>query len=417
MKTSSIAVRMILGLSFVILLAVGSFGTGILAERHVFRPRVESQQGNGGVIGSVGRDSSPTEQVTIDRIEEMLQLLDDEYFYGDIDREERLYDALEGLVNGLPDDYTVYLPPEDAKITRETMSGQYEGIGIWIDTIDGALTVVSPMKGSPAEAVGILAGDIIVAVDGTPVNSMTQEEAVRLVRGPAGTPVHLTIKRADLEGLLEFDVERANISTPAVTYTLLDGGLALVSVTVFGDKTTEELDRALQMAADDGATGIILDLRNNGGGWVNSAQEMVGRFISRNQGPAFYEDHNPNDDAADAQPILEGDVRQFDIPLAVLVNGGTASASEIVVGALQDYNRATIIGTKTFGKGSIQRVHQFDDGSSARITIAEWLTPEKRRIQGEGLIPDIEVAPAEDTAQGVSDPQLERAVEFLLNQQ
>ncbi|HEY7033536.1 MAG TPA: S41 family peptidase, partial [Thermomicrobiales bacterium] len=167
---------------------------------------------------------------------------------------------------------------------------------------------------------------------------------------------------------------------------------------------------ALTKAKADGVTGIVLDLRNNGGGWVQSAQEMIGRFVSKDKGAALYEDADPNDPEMTAEPIVGGGPEVFDTPMVVLVNGGTASAAEIVAGALRDYGRARLIGEKTFGKGSVQRVHDFDDGASARITFAVWLTPNKNQIQGQGLQPDVVVAAADGTD---TDPQLDRAVTEL----
>lgn len=410
MKTSNAALRVILLSSFVLLLGMGSFGTGILAERYVFHPRVVSNDSTTTQESSVSRDSTSSPQVDTSRIDEVLKLLEDEYFYGPIDRSQRLYDALGGLVNGLPDDYTRFLPPEQSRESRQQLSGEYEGIGIWVEAPEGKLTIISPMKGSPAESAGLLAGDVIVAIDGQPTSGLTQQEAVQRVRGPSGTLVHLTIERPGAADQLEFDVERAKIATPAVVYALVDD-IAHISVTVFGDKTTAELDQALRDTERDGARGVVLDLRNNGGGWVNSAQEMIGRFVAADAGPAFFDDEQGDPAKAKPQPILSGEIRELTIPLVVLTNGGTASASEIVAGALRDYERATIIGTKTFGKGSIQRIHQFDDGSSVRITVAEWLTPQRLRIQGEGIAPDIEVQA--DAQVGAQDPQLDRALNYL----
>jgi carboxyl-terminal processing protease len=199
---------------------------------------------------------------------------------------------------------------------------------------------------------------------------------------------------------------------PAVLYSKLPNtDVAHIQVTLFGDKTTAELDDALKKAKADGVTGIILDLRNNGGGWVTSAQEMIGRFVPEDTGVALYEDSNPNDSDLSGELIVGDGEDTFDTPLVILVNGGTASASEIVAGALHDYGRAILIGEKTFGKGSVQRVHDFEDGSSARITFAVWLTPNKVQIQGEGLQPDIDVPAASNTS--TADPQLDRAVQEL----
>ena len=192
-----------------------------------------------------------------------------------------------------------------------------------------------------------------------------------------------------------------------------DGQIAWISIAIFGDQTTAQLDAALTKAKADGVKGVVLDLRGNGGGWVTSAREVLGRFVSPDRGPALYEDETPGDDAdLQAETIVAGDVNAYDLPLAVLVNGASASASEIVAGALRDYDRAQLVGEATFGKGLVQRVHGFPDGSSVRITFAQWLTPNKTPIAEEGIAPDVLVVAPETHDQG--DPQLDRAVNIVL---
>jgi len=233
-----------------------------------------------------------------------------------------------------------------------------------------------------------------------------------LLKGPAGEKVSLSMQRGDADPYT-LDVERRDIPVPVVTYKLDKANkLAVISIIVFGDKTASELDAALQAARKDGVEGIVLDLRNNGGGWVQSAQETIGRFISADAGAALYEDFDPNVDGDEIeQPIINGDVTAYDLPMVVLVNNGTASAAEIVAGALQDYVRATIVGETTFGKGSVQRVHEFDDGSSFRLTFAHWLTPDKHAINKVGIEPDFEVAATPDNEKG--DAQFDAAVQIL----
>jgi carboxyl-terminal processing protease len=268
------------------------------------------------------------------------------------------------------------------------------------------------MPDSPAEEAGLQAGDVIEAADGHPLNNTTSEDALNLVRGPEGTTVRLTIRREGVTEPFDVEVERRRIPVLSVEYQAIpEHGIAYIRVTVFGDHTTAELDKALERARADGATGIILDLRNNGGGWVQSAQEMIGRFVPPDEGPALYENFDPDGSSQSPQPIIAGDITMYDVPMVVLVNAGTASAAEIVAGALRDYERATIIGETTFGKGSVQRVHDFQDGSSARITFAEWLTPSQQRIQGEGIQPDITVSV--DGSNDTTDIQLISAIELL----
>jgi carboxyl-terminal processing protease len=387
------------------LIAVTSFGAGMLAERDLLH--------NHRSLVSSGSSSADT--TTYDEVRD---LVEDEYFgnpadptaAADFDKNVE-YAAIQGMMSTL-DDYSTFLVPAEQNQLQEQLSGEYQGIGVWVDFPDGKLTIISPMPGSPAETAGIKSGDVITAVDGQSIASLTEEEILNLVRGPEGTTVRLTIQRPGVETAMDIDVARGRIPVQSVIYQpIADGKIGYIQVTVFGDKTIAELDAALQQAIDDGVSGIVLDLRNNGGGWVTSAQEMIGRFVSADRGPALYEDANPDGTERTAEPILEGELKLYDIPLIVLVNGGTASASEIVSGALRDYQRATIIGEQTFGKGSVQRVHDFPDGSSARITFAEWLTPQYKRIQSEGITPDIVVVA--DSKNPDNDVQLAKAIEVL----
>jgi carboxyl-terminal processing protease len=314
---------------------------------------------------------------------------------------------------GALDEYSTYLVPAEGHGLQEQLSGEYQGIGVWVDFPEGRATIVAPIPGSPAEAAGLRAGDVIEAVDGNPISGVAEDAVLGMVRGPEGSTVTLTIRRQGSEGALTVPVVRGRIPLHSVVYQPLEGDLAWIAVSVFGDRTTAELDAALEQAIAAGATGIVLDLRNNGGGWVESAKEMIGRFVPESAGPALYEDERPDGRARESEPIVAGAVQVYDLPVVVLVNAGTASAAEIVTGALRDYGRATVIGESTFGKGSVQRVHDFEDGSSARITFAEWLTPSLHRIQGVGITPDqeVELGPAEGT--GPRDSQMRAAVAEL----
>ncbi|CAN5863466.1 S41 family peptidase [soil metagenome] len=404
-------------LSVLCAVAIVAFAAGAYFEQSL----LDEPQSNGPIdVSSLTTDSGNGVQApTFDRLEEVTRLIEDEYYLmpGSEESAEQFWQALEeeavqGLTEGL-DGHSAYLVPTDSEAAADTLSGSYEGIGVWISARDGTLHIVAPVPGSPAEAAGIRAGDVIVEIDGVTTDGMDDASAVDALVGPTGETVELVIRRDSTGELLPFSVVRKRINYPVVAYTFDDEtDIAIIQISIFGDRTTAELDSALKRAKEDGAIGIVLDLRNNGGGWVQSAQETIGRFLPEDTGPALYEDFDPLVDGDEQEEeIIGGGISEFELPVAVLVNQGTASASEIVAGALSDYDRAVVIGETTFGKGSVQRVHEFDDGASLRLTFAQWLTPEKRTIEDEGLTPDIEVLLTDD-ANGV-DEQLDAAVDHL----
>jgi len=392
-----------------ILIALTAFFLGALAQREWLSERLGTESSISPASESGGN---------LDRLAQVEQLIADEY-YGrpEVGQESEEFwnnlegDALTGLAGGL-DGYSTFLPPEDQQQAAGQLAGTFEGIGVWVASRDGKMTIVAPIPGSPAEEAGILAEDVILQIDGTPVDGLAEAEALDLLTGPAGEKVSLVLQRGEGEPIT-FDVERRKIPIPVVTYRLdEEANIGIITIVVFGDKTAAELDAAIQAAKNDGVDGIVLDLRNNGGGWVQSAQETIGRFLPADAGAALWEDLDPSVDGDEkAQPILSGEVQAYDIPLVVLVNNGTASAAEIVAGALRDYDRATVVGEKTFGKGSVQRVHEFDDGSAFRLTFAHWLTPDQHAIDKIGIAPDVEVARTPPNEKG--DTQMDAAVQIF----
>jgi carboxyl-terminal processing protease len=429
--------------SIVALIAVVSFGAGIVAERFLLGgPWLES----GRLAGGLGNDGQPAADAAFPRQAEVRELIEDEYFFLPASPEAQAtfwagleqgaiagmaeaaatpvasldefqqhldYGAARGMTEALDDDYTVFLEPLVGAPLREELAGEYEGIGVWVEHPEGEFTIVSPIAGSPAEQAGLLPGDVILAADGQALDGLETDAAMSLIRGPAGTTVRLTIRREGEPQPFDVQVAREAIVIPAVVYEpLANGQVAHITVAIFGDNTTSELDAALARAKAEEVDGIVLDLRANGGGWVTSAQEMIGRFVPEDAGPALYQDLDLDDGGElISEPIVGGGETAFELPLVVLVDGGTASAAEIVAGAVRDYDRGTLVGEPTFGKGLVQRVHDFEDGSSARISFARWLTPDQSPIPDEGLAPDIVVARSPDPA---VDLQLERAVEVVL---
>jgi len=326
-----------------------------------------------------------------------------------LDYQAMTYGAIRGMLQSLGDDYTVFEEPIDAEQSRERMSGQFEGIGAYVEWKDGKLLIVSPIEESPAEKAGILPGDQVLKVDGKELAPRLEgldaaeaaREAARIIRGPKGSTVELTIFRSSSNETLQIPIVRDAIPLISVRAKLLDSNLAYVSVSGFNETTTAELDRALEEVLAAKPAGLILDLRNNPGGLLASAQEVLGRFVR--DGVALREQFSSG--RVEELPVSSKDVGAYDIPMVVLINNGSASASEIVAGALRDHERALLLGEKTFGKGSVQAVEQLSDGSSVRITIARWLTPDGAEIHKVGIEPDYYVPLLQEEQYKVELPQ------------
>ena len=345
------------------------------------------------------------------------------YALGGEDQQSLIRGAIKGMVDSLGDPYSAYLTPDQYRQGLQDLSGQFEGIGAEIGTHDakGAtsdcttlggdciLTIISPLDGSPAEGAGLKAGDEIVAVDGVSLNGLTVDAARDKIRGKKGTQVTLSIVRGGAAPI-EITVTRdVIVSKEVVTKTLGGGTVGYIAVTGFSDNSATKFHDALQADLKAGQTRIILDLRGNPGGYVTAARQIASEFIA--SGPIFWEqdaDGTQTETTATGQGIATAD----DIHVVVLVDKGSASASEIVAGALQDRKRATVVGETSFGKGTVQQWIQLQDGSALKLTIAKWLTPDKRWIHHVGIIPDVPVATPTNPAPNV-DPALDKAVQLL----
>ena len=337
------------------------------------------------------------------------QIVHDQFVDQPVDQEDMMRGAIHGMLEALGDRHTSYMDPEQFRESKIILEGHYEGIGAFVDITGEYLVIISPIPNSPAEEAGLKPGDEIVAIDGKDMTGIDGELVRRQILGPAGTTVTLTIKR---EGILEpFDVEirRAQITIPSVESEMLEGNIAYVKLYDFGDTSTRDLRRALQDLLRENPDGLILDLRNNTGGYLTTAIEIGSEFID--EGVLMYEVFG--DGTRETFNARKGGL-VTDIPLVVLINEGTASASEIVAGAIQDYERGLLVGTQSFGKGSVQnQVPLAGDQGAVRVTIARWLTPNERHIQDEGLTPDFLVEITDEDMEAERDPQLERAVELL----
>ncbi len=338
---------------------------------------------------------------------EVWDLVHQRYLRQPVDDVALVEGAIDGMLATLDDPHTRYLPPQDQSAAQESMAGEFQGIGAEVEDVDGNITVVSPIDGSPAAAAGIRPGDILREADGVALTGMDVAEAAALVRGPAGTTVSLVIDR-DGE-LLNIDIVRDVIKLATVRGEMLDGGIAYVRLSRFGNTTDEELsDLLLELVAQD-PSGLILDLRHNPGGALDSTVKIADQFLD--EGMVLFERFGDGEERpfeASDEGLVE------DIPMVVLIDEGSASASEVLAGAIQDRGRGVLIGQVSFGKGTVQTWHTLSNDGGVRVTIAEWLTPEKGSINGTGLTPDYYIPLPETAVDGeFEDTQLQAAIDFL----
>lgn len=326
-----------------------------------------------------------------------------------IDYQDMLYGAIQGLAGSLDDPHTVFMPPEDAKVFKEDVSGEFQGVGMEIGIRNGQLTVVAPLKGTPAERAGLRPGDKIIKVDGRSTQGIIIEEAVKLIRGPKGTEVMLTIFREGWSETKDFVIVRDVIEIPSLTWELKEENIAYVKIYHFSETAQLTFARTAAEILNSPAEKIILDLRNNPGGYLEVAQNIAGWFLP-NGSLVTIEDFGGKREAKEYR--ARGNSKLVSYPLVVLINQGSASGSEILAGALRDNRGIKLIGEKSFGKGSVQELKELSQGA-LKITVARWLTPKGVLIDGEGLKPDIEVKMTEEDYNEGRDPQLEKALEAI----
>lgn len=326
-----------------------------------------------------------------------------------LDDDAMLEGAIRGMISALGDPHTRYANPDEYQDEVESSAGEYQGIGAYVDVTGDYVKISSTMPGSPAEEAGLRTGDLVIAVNGEDVTGIDPSVVLLDIRGPEGTSVKLTIRRDDEEPF-DVDVERRRIETASVEGEMLENNIAYISMSQFGDKTTQELRDMLDELMKNDPAGLILDLRGNGGGWLTTAVDTASEFLPF--GTLVLVEKEGDGTETKYRTHRRGG-RALDVPMVVLIDEGSASASEIVTGALRCAERATIIGKTSYGKGSVQIQPELSNGGAVSVTIARWYLPDDTLIHGVGIAPDIEVDYTEEDYQNGLDPQLDAAIEFL----
>ena len=326
--------------------------------------------------------------------------------------EEMFYGSLHGLAAAMGDPYTVFMDPKEAKEFADDLSGTFEGIGAEIGIRNDLITVIAPLAGMPAEKAGVKAGDKIYAINGESTIGLNADEAVKKIRGPKGTEVTLTLIHKDEEKPVDIKITRSLIVTKSVKTEMRKDGVFVITVNNFNDDTEDLFNQAVKEALLKKPKGLILDLRNNPGGYLDTAISMASVWIK--EGPVVIEQAG---EGKRQEYFATGNNSLGNFKTIVLINGGSASASEIVAGALRDYKKATIVGEKSFGKGSVQSLRDLSNGSVLKVTVAKWLTPNGDFINDKGIAPEIEVKLTKDDVNKNKDPQMAKALDLILKTQ
>ncbi len=410
----------------VVVLIIASFLSGIYIEKQrnllkaksdIFGNLEEHASKVESFLGQNDNGGNEGDSIDFDLFWEVWEIVKENYVDQPVDDEKLFRGSLAGIVASLGDRYSIYLPPKETKKFTDDLSGSFEGIGAEIGIKDGQLTVISPLEGSPAEKAGLLAGDMIVKVDDKETDGLSIDEAVDVIRGEKDSEVVLNIYRDGADDPFDVKVVRGTIKIESVKWKMLgddgkednNGKIAYLEITHFNGDTVKKFNDAIKQIIYKDPKALIVDLRNNPGGFLDGAISIASAWVE--DGVVVSEKlkgDNKIDHYSEGRAILQG------MRTVVLVNQGSASASEIVSGALQDYGLATIIGKQTFGKGSVQDLKSLKDGSSVKITIAKWLTPDGKSIDDNGITPDIEAELSREDYDNGRDPQLDRAVKFIV---
>ncbi len=384
-----------------------SFSAGFLVA--VSSKKQLSAHTVGEILSVVGTlyDKNPSSKNLFSNVWQTIQ---ERYVNTPVDETHLFYGAISGLVNSLGDPYSVFLDPQMTEEFSHELSGQFEGIGAEIGIKSKQLSVIAPLPNTPAEKAGLKPGDQIIKIDEHETANLSIDAAVALIRGKKGTKVSLTIVRPPDQKEQVVEITRDSIKVDSVSWTMKSNNVAYIKISQFDDHTADDFVAAVREVMLKSPSGLILDLRNNPGGYLDAAIRVADEFL----GHVVVVQEQFNKGEAPQLHYGDEDTPLKNIPSAVLVNGGSASGSEIVAGALQDHKASIIIGERTFGKGSVQELEDFPDGSSLKLTVAKWLTPNGTSITDHGINPDVQVSLTQEDADAGRDPQLDKAVEFIL---
>lgn len=348
-----------------------------------------------------------TKEINPNLFWQVWSMIEEKYVDRPVDEKQLFYGALDGLVGSLDDPYSLFLDPDMTSQFNKELSGSFEGIGAEIGIKKNQLTIIAPLADSPAQKAGLKSGDKILEIDGQDTGNMSLDLAVSLIRGRKGTEVTLRILSVGSQETKEVVIKRDEIKIKSVSWEMKDGNIAHIDISHFNRNTSNGFIGVVNEIVLQVPNGIILDLRGNPGGYLDVAIDIAGHFIE--DSVIVIEDFKNKQ----KEYKSKGEAKLKDYNIVVLVDSGSASASEIVAGALQDYGQATIVGEQTFGKGSVQDFQEFNDGSSLKLTVAKWLTPNGRLIDEEGITPDIIVELTLEDYDNDRDPQLDKALELL----
>ncbi len=400
---------------------------GVLIGLFVFVFYAGYQKGRYGAVMTEDR-IAPNEAIFLNTTDGKDQTIDFSLFWrvwdilkekylgrNDLNAKELFYGAIDGMLAATGDPYTTFFSPKENREFKEDLSGSFEGIGAEMGIKNEVLTVIAPLDDSPAVRAGILAGDKVLKINGEPTTSLSIDEAVDQIRGPKGTKVILSIFRSNEEEIRDIEVVRDTIIVKSIKFEMRDG-LAIIRLARFGDDTSKEFDTVVRQIIQNDAKAVVLDLRNNPGGFLDTAVDITGHFLAGSQVAVIEE--NAEKERKELRTIGSG--KLSGIPVVILINEGSASASEILAGAIRDHRTdVVLVGKKSFGKGSVQELIPVSRDTAVKITVAHWLTPKGEAINNTGIAPTVEVSFELDKDSPEKDNQMDRAIEEarkLLNQ-